>query len=122
MLDGEAQGRTPLKLPAVAAGRHLLVLTTEDGRSYHEELAIAPGTTLERNHRFPGFGSLSITSSTWVEVSVDGGPPQQTPCRIERLPAGKHVLRAFRRGFKEKVLDVEIREGETERISIVLER
>lgn len=122
MLDGEARGRTPLNLPAIAAGRHLLGLTTDDGRAYHEEIAISPGATLERNHRFPGFGSLSITSDTWVEVSVDGGPPQQTPCRIERLAAGKHALRAFRQGYKEKVLEVDIREGEVERVSIALER
>ncbi len=122
MVDGETLGRTPLDLTALAAGRHQLVLTTSDGRIYQETITIAAGETLERNHRFPGFGSLSVTADVWLEVSVDGGPPQQTPFLVDRLVAGRHVLRAFRSGYREKTLEIEIREGETSRVPIALER
>jgi hypothetical protein len=80
-----------------------------------------PGATVERNHRFLGFGSLSITSEIWVDVSVDGRPSRPTPVRIDRLVAGKHVVRASRDGFKEQTLEVEVREGETRRLTIRLE-
>jgi serine/threonine-protein kinase len=122
VLDGEPKGRTPLSLSALVPGAYALVLTTDDGRMYHERVSIGPGETIERDHRFPGFGSLSITSDVWVEVSVDGGPTYQTPCRIDRLLAGRHVIRAFRPGYRERLLEVQVREGEIERARVVLEK
>ncbi len=122
VLDGDPKGPTPLSLSALAPGPHALVLTTDDGRTYQERISIASGETVERDHRFPGFGGLSITSEVWVEVSVDGGPTYQTPCRIERLLAGRHVIRASRAGYREQTMEVEVREGETERVRLVLEK
>lgn len=121
-LDGQPRGKTPLTLSDVVAGRHSLVLVAEDGRSFQEELQVAPGATLERHHRFAGFGSLSVTSDVWYEVSIDGGPPLQTPFHVDRLAAGRHTLRASRSGYKEKLSGVEIKEDEAQRLNIVLER
>jgi hypothetical protein len=89
----------------------------------HEEpVEVRPGETLRRTHRFPGFGSLSVASDVWMEVSVDGGPVQQTPCRFERLAAGRHVVRATRAGFRERVVDTDIREGEVTALRLTPER
>jgi serine/threonine-protein kinase len=68
------------------------------------------------------FGSLSVSADVWVNVSVDGGPPLQTPVYIGRLPAGPHTLRAWRPGFKEQTLDLEVPEGDTRRVVLGLER
>ena len=122
MLDGQPQGRTPATLTSVSAGQHTLVLTTDDGRTLQEQVTVGPGARVERDHRFPGFGSLSITSDVWVEVSVDGGPTQQTPLRMDKLVAGRHTLRASRPGYKEKVMEFEIQEGDSRRLNIALER
>jgi hypothetical protein len=121
-VDGQPQGRTPLKLSGLAPGRHTLTLTADDGRKLEEEVSLLPGTTVERDLRLPAGGTLAITSATWCEVSVDGGPPQQTPIRIEKLAAGRHVVRATRSGHKDKTMDVEIREGQVSHLEVTLER
>lgn len=70
----------------------------------------------------PTFGSLSVTSNVWCEVSVDDGPAQETPFQVQRLPAGRHRVRAWRAGYKEVDLAVEIHDGEDERLVVALER
>jgi hypothetical protein len=70
----------------------------------------------------PTFGSLSVTSNVWCEVSIDDGPAQETPFQVQRLPAGRHRVRAWRAGYKEVGLAIEIRDGEDERLVIALER
>lgn len=67
-------------------------------------------------------GSLAVASADWIEVSVDGGPPQQTPVFLPRLAVGRHTVRASRSGFKAQVVDVDIPEGDTRRLRIALER
>jgi serine/threonine-protein kinase len=121
-LDGARRGRTPLAITALAEGPHQLVLTTDDGRVHQEPVEVRPGETLRRTHRFPGFGGLSVASDVWLEVSVDGGPAQQTPCRFERLSAGRHVVRATREGYRERVVEAEIREGEMTALRLTPER
>jgi eukaryotic-like serine/threonine-protein kinase len=121
-LDGTRRGRTPLAITALAEGPHQLVLTTDDGRVHEEPVEVRPGETLRRTHRFPGFGGLSVASDVWLEVSVDGGPAQQTPCRFERLLAGRHVVRATRAGYRERVVEAEIREGEMTALRLTPER
>lgn len=122
LVDGQPRGRTPLTLASVSAGRHDLVFVADDGRRVQEEVAIAAGETLERSVRFPGFGSLSVTADVWAEVSIDGGPAQQTPLRIERLSAGAHTVRASRPGYKEHTYRVEIKEGDTSLLKVTLEK
>jgi hypothetical protein len=119
-LDGQARGRTPLTLEDVPPGEHELVLMSDDGRSHREIVEIEAGATLERDQRFPGFGSLSVTSPIWLEVQIDEGPPQQTPVRVPRLTAGTHVVRASRPGYETQVIEIQIEEGEDERLVIEL--
>ena len=121
VLDGQPRGRTPATISDLPPGRHTLVLTADDGRVFQEDVAVAAGARVERSHRFVGFGSLSVTSDVWVSVSVDGAPSRPTPVRVDRLVAGRHVVRASRPGYKEKLLEVDIQEGETRRVSVSLE-
>jgi hypothetical protein len=69
-----------------------------------------------------GFGSLSVAASVWVNVSVDGGPTLQTPAYIGRLPAGAHSVRAWRPGYKEQTVQVEVPAGDTRRVVLTVER
>jgi serine/threonine-protein kinase len=121
-LDGEPRGRTPLRLEPVAPGTHALVLTTDDGRVSQQDVNVRPGEAVERRHRFPGLGSAAIVSDVWVFVSVDDGAAMQTPCHVERLLAGGHVLRASRPGYKEKRVEFQVQEGQTTTVPIALER
>jgi serine/threonine protein kinase len=111
-LDGEGRGHTPMRL-TLPAGRYQLCLLTQDGRRFDESLDLLPGETARRDHRFAEPGSLAISSDPWIEVSIDGGPPRQTPTLIERVPAGTHTIRATRPGWEDIVLMVDIPEGKT---------
>jgi serine/threonine protein kinase len=121
-LDGEIRGRTPALLNPLAPGRHEIVLTSDDGRQYSELVEVAPGESLERSIRLPGFGSLSIVSSSWAMVAVDGGPASETPVRFEKLVAGRHRITASRPGYVGQVIDVEVQEGDVQRLVIDLEK
>jgi len=66
-------------------------------------------------------GTLSVVSDAWLYVSVDGGPPRQTPFSVF-LAAGPHRLRAQREGYREQVIDVDVVDGETARVTIELSR
>lgn len=120
-IDGDPRGRTPLTI-SLEAGTHSVVLSSDDGRMIQEQVTLAAGERVERVLRFPGFGGLSVTSTVWVNVSVDDGPARATPTRFDRLPVGRHVLRAFREGYDEQRIEVEIREGEVTRLNVELKQ
>jgi eukaryotic-like serine/threonine-protein kinase len=121
-LDGQPRGRTPTTLTQLPPGRHVLSLVTDDEQRFEEPVDVTAGGTVERRHRFPGFGSLAILSDVWVEVRVDDGPPQQTPAYVRRIGAGRHTVRASKPGYREQILDVTVEEGKTETLRIVLQR
>ena len=80
------------------------------------------GRTIERDQLFPGFSSLSVTSAIWLEVRIDDGPLQQTPLRVPRLTAGSHSVRASRPGDGTQAVEVQIEEGQDERLVIELKQ
>jgi hypothetical protein len=110
-------------LEGVAPGRHALALTTDDGRRVQQEVEVAAGARVERDvTAFPGFGSLSVTSDVWYEVSVDGGPKQQTPLFLSRIAAGRHTVRASRPGYRERNYEIDVKEDDTYRLTVSLEK
>jgi eukaryotic-like serine/threonine-protein kinase len=120
-IDGELRGHTPVTLQ-LAAGRHVVRVTSAEGQSIDETVDLAGGETVERRHRFPGFGSLAITAQPWMEVRVDGGAPEQTPAFIPRIAAGRHDIQATRPGYRTQRLEVEVVRGETRTVRLVPER
>jgi serine/threonine protein kinase len=121
LIDGRLVGSTPLQIQ-VDAGRHQVVLTTEDGIRWAESVQVNPGETLTLSPNLSGFGSLSVTSEVWAEVSVDGGRVEQTPVFLSRIPAGRHQIRATRSGYKEQILQVLVEEGRTTTVTLKLEK
>jgi hypothetical protein len=122
LLDGQPRGRTPLTLEGLAAGSHLLTVTADDGRVVEEALELEAGKTIERKLIFRGYGSVTVVAPVWAEVSLDGGAAQQTPCRFERVPAGRHTLRAWREGQEPQVLEVDVVAGETRQVRVDLQK
>ncbi len=78
--------------------------------------------TVERDHRFPGFGSLTVTSQPWLEVGIDDGLFEQTPFTVARIAAGPHTLRGRRSGFKPLVVEADVVAGETRSLRLTPER
>ena len=121
-LNGVLLGRTPRSVPDMKPGPHELLLRTDDGRTHRERLQLAPGMAQSFDHRFPGYGSLSLGSATWAMVRVDDGPELETPVRIERLAAGDHIVQASRPGYQTRRIPITIEEGRSHTLVIDLER
>lgn len=100
-------------------GRDVLALFSE---AMTEVMGTPPVTEAPVVVSQRAYGSLAVASADWIEVSVDGGPQQQTPVFLPRLAVGRHTVRASRSGFKAQVVDVDIPEGDTRRLRIALER
>ena len=61
----------------------------------------------------PGPGYLSVNTSPWALLSVDGRAIGTTPRIKVRLSAGMHHFRLQRAGFKPYEATVQVKEGET---------
>jgi serine/threonine protein kinase len=120
-VDDKLLGVTPLSLD-VSAGSHSLMLTSPDGLRWRGRVEIEPGRTTAINRNLAATGGLTIVSSTWVEVSLDRGPPEQTPIHFPSIAAGLHELRAFRDGYVTQTQDVFIEEGKTATVRLALEK
>jgi hypothetical protein len=116
-IDGEDRGRTPLTVP-IPPGRHFLRLTSVEGQTFEESLDVAPGARVERDRRFPGWGSLAVVSDPWMEVTIDGGAPEQTPVFLKRIEAGAHEVVGRREGFRTVSLPIEVVAGQTARLRL----
>jgi len=68
-------------------------------------------------------GYLSINSTPWAELSVDGRVIGNTPQLNIRVPAGAHAVELRRNGFETRRTSVTVGSGSTVRITnIVLTR
>jgi serine/threonine protein kinase len=120
-LDGTLVGITPLTIET-GPGTHDLVMASPNGMRWRGRVdAVAGERTLVRRE-LSATGRLTIASDVWVEVSLDGGPPEQTPVDFAQVGAGLHQLRAFREGFVTQTLDIFIEEGRTNYVRVKLEK
>jgi hypothetical protein len=120
-LDGRLVGITPLSLEVVP-GRHDVTLTTPDGLRWRGRIDVVTGRSSTVHRNLSAVGSLSVVSDVWAEVSVDGGPAEQTPIHFSRIAAGLHELRAFREGYLPQRLEVLVEEGQTTYLRISMEK
>ena len=121
MLDGTARGITPMSLE-IEPGVHQVVLTAADGFRWEERVELTAGVTTTLSRGMSAFGSLSVTSPIWVDVSLDGNPTRQTPLFFGRVPVGNHTVVISRPGYKSQVHSTTIEEGQSTSLSIELVR
>ncbi len=117
-LDGRPVGHTPLRLPAVAAGEHLLEVRAF-GASKRLRLQVRPAATLTVRFTLVG-GALNVVSRPWAEVWVDGRPVGHSPLVLEGLTVGPVTVTVRRPGYREQTRLVILRRDQRERLSFVL--
>ena len=120
-LDGRLVGITPLTVDT-HPGTHELVMTHPDGSRWRGRVDVTAGRDVRIERNLGASGQLTVTSDVWVEISLDGGPAEQTPIQFSKVPAGLHELRAFREGFVTQTLEIFIEEGKTHHLRVNLER
>jgi hypothetical protein len=127
MLDGAEVGFTPIVKTRLFPGRHTVTLKTTDGRKRSFKISLKPGEHGRVFGNFdeepeadeipqtggpavkPQYGELTINSSPWAKLSVDGEPVGNTPIIGLKLEAGSHRLTLETADGKRKELNVTIR-------------
>jgi len=121
-LDGRLQGRTPLSL-SVNPGRHEVELRLPGYRSYRVTVNPKPGDRVQIFAQLVAEvreGTLVVDSSpSGAEVYVDGRLQGRTPLRMS-LEAGRHEVRVAAPGYGEYRAQVEVRPGESVRLTVEL--
>jgi len=121
-LDGRLQGRTPLSL-SVNPGRHEVELRLPGYRSYRVTVNPKPGDRVQIFAQLVAEvqeGTLVVDSSpSGAEVYVDGRLQGRTPLRMS-LEAGRHEVRVVAPGYGEYRAQVEVRPGESVRLTVEL--
>jgi len=120
-LGGKLIGITPLTIET-GPGVHALVMSSPEGGRWRGRVEVVAGESSLIRRELNAMGRLTITSDVWAEVSLDGGPPEQTPVDFSQIAAGLHDLRASREGYVTQTQEILIEEGSTSYVRLTLEK
>ena len=121
-VDGKHYGTTPKTIKALKTGRYKVRLENPNFEVWTTRVRIAEGKTAKVSHRFVGFGKIIVNAVPWGNVYLDGSLKGQTPITIQRVSANPHEIRISREGFHDVRRQVTVEAGESESISVKLQR
>ncbi len=111
-IDAVLKGKTPLLIPKLPAGEHMLVVYKEGYENYVTTLTKTDGTVRVelKRHR----GSLRVSSApSGANVYLDEVYKGTTPLSIKSMAIGKHKLKLEKTGFETWLEIIEINYQET---------
>jgi hypothetical protein len=109
-VNGETAGVSPLSLPVLPAGRHLVVATLRGFRPLYKTVEIAPGERTVLDLTLEPLTGLLLVHSTppGAELTVNDVHRGTTPALITDLPPGAYRLKISKTGFLPRLLDATI--------------
>ncbi len=122
-LDGRFVGLTPMEIPGVARGEHLVTISL-DGYEIHKEKRVLRGgrQEIEIDLERKKAGALTVhTSPEGAEVILDGQSRGNTPLSIDSLAPGHYRLVVRKAGHEMVSRELTIRGGTRERVDAKLE-
>ena len=100
MIDNRViSGRTPVPTVAVSPGTHEVKLRLGELGEWSGSVSLQPGETANVNVSFIGGISVRSGAKQGLSVFLDNQPRGYTPCLLESIPAGLHVVRVEGEGF-----------------------
>jgi hypothetical protein len=100
IIDNRVLGsRTPVSTAAVSPGTHEVKLRLGELGEWAGSVSLRQGDTTRVNVAFIGGISVSSGSKQGLSVFVDNELKAYTPCLLESIPAGVHVVRVEGEGF-----------------------
>jgi serine/threonine protein kinase len=121
-VNGKHYGTTPKTIKALKTGQHKVKLENPNFEVWTTNVQIAEGKTAKVSHRFEGFGKIIVNAVPWGNVYLDGSLKGPTPITLQRVSARPHQLRISREGFNDVRKQVTVKAGESESISVKLQR
>jgi hypothetical protein len=136
-LDGQYRGVTvangALELTGVSSGSHLLSVRLDGYDDYRATVQVTPDATVQVRASLarPGGGGVTTTptlggergsiqvntSPPGARVEVDGVYRGSAPLLVPNVAAGMHIVRFRLDGYVDREQSVDVRTGETERLS-----
>jgi hypothetical protein len=92
-------GHTPVATVGVSSGTHEVKLRLGELGEWSGSVSLQPGDTANVNVAFVGGISVSSGAKQGLSVFLDDQPRGYTPCLLESIPAGLHVVRVEGEGF-----------------------
>jgi hypothetical protein len=122
LIDGKQVGTTPLVNYQLKPGTYTIKFVHQDTISEHP-VTILAGKTTEYTHRFEGFGSLSIqTTSSGSDVVVNGMLVGQSPLILEGLAPGDYDILVQKQGYESAQRTITLGKGEHQDVLITIKR
>ena len=69
-----------------------------------------------------GLGPLVVNATPWGTVYLDGTLIGQTPLTLDKIPTRKHEIKVSKEGYQDFIKTFDMKEGETERIGVRLDK
>lgn len=121
-VNGTVLGKTPLEDYVLAPGAYPVTFVY-NGQSSQKTLTIEAGKTTEYIHRFSGFGSLQITTTTsGCEVQINGQVAGESPLLVEGLSPGEYHIVIKKVGYHTAEKTLVLHKGEHQDLFITVRR
>ena len=122
VIQGNVIGQTPLKDYELDPGTYPVIFVY-NGQTFQQKLTITANRTTEYTHRFQGFASLKITTtSSGCDVTINGKPAGQSPLLVEGLSPGAYTIIVSKMGYHTTEKRVTLGKGEHQDIFITIKR
>jgi hypothetical protein len=109
--DSVITPRTPVSLVAVPAGTHRIAMKLGELGEWSGSVAVQAGYTANVRVAFMGEIAVSSRPEEGLSVLLDGNPKGYTPCVLESVPAGLHIVKVEGKGFSAWEEDVLVTHG-----------
>ena len=122
LLDGQQVGVGDVTLDPVRAGRHSLVVVTDDYGRYERTIRIPEGRLSLVEVAIRGSaGSLAVeTQPSGAKVFIDGQSQGRTPLNLSSIAPGSHGVKVVASGRSMVLENVRVEPGESKRLSLEL--
>jgi hypothetical protein len=97
--DSVITHRTPVSLAAITPGTHQIAMKLGELGEWTGNVAVQPGDTADVRVAFMGEIAVSSRPQEGLSVLLDGEPRGYTPCVLESVPVGFHVVKVEGKGF-----------------------
>lgn len=97
--DSVIAARTPVSRVAVSPGTHQIAMRLGELGEWTGNVAVQPGDTANVSVAFMGGIAVNSRPVDGLSVILDGEPRGFTPCVLESVPAGVHVVKVEGKGF-----------------------
>jgi hypothetical protein len=121
-VDGKTEGVTPLTLPAVAPGRHLVTVSLRGYRTIYETIETSGGAREVLDLTLTPLHGLVLIHSipSGADVEINDVHRGKTPVLVADLPYGIHRAQLTKSGFLPRQLDISVNDRTPQQLNATL--